>query len=105
MKFHEKRSNGAWVNTTAYHPQCDGQSEKTVQQIKRMIRAHIDDKQDNWDIGVSQLCFSYNSSIHAITGLNPFHVMFGRECRIPIDLIFPNTLALNRERNNEHKKK
>ena len=92
------------VNTTPFHPQGDGQSEKAVQQIKRMIRAHIDEKQDNWDIGVSQLCFSYNSSVHAITGLSPFHVMFGRECRIPIDLIFPNTLSLNREQITEKKK-
>ena len=50
------------THTTPYHPQADGQSEKAVQQIKRMIRAHVDESQNNWDQGIKQLCFSYNSS-------------------------------------------
>lgn len=52
--------------------------------------------QNNWDIGISQLSFSYNSSIHATTKLSPFYVMFGRECRIPIDIIYPSKLELTK---------
>ena len=65
--------------------------------MKRMIRAHIDDNQDNWDLGLPQLVFSYNSSIHATTGMSPFEVMFGRQARIPIDLQIPNALQFTRE--------
>ena len=86
------------INTTPGHPQCDGQSEKSVQQIKKMIKAHVSEDQENWDLGISQLCFSYNSSVHETTGLTPFEVMFGKDPVIPIDLIFPNRLEYTRER-------
>ena len=85
------------INTTPVHPQCDGQSEKSVQQIKKMIRAYCDENQDNWDLGVTQLCFAYNSSVHETTGLTPFEVMFGRDPIIPIDLIYPNRIELTRQ--------
>ena len=90
------------VNTTPGHPRCDGQSEKSVQQIKKMIRAYCDENQDNWDLGVTQLCFAYNSSVHETTGLTPFEVMFGRDPIIPIDLIYPNRLEFTRESINEN---
>ena len=51
------------INTTPELPQCDVQSEKSVQQIKKMIRAYCDENQDSWDLGVTQLCFAYNSSV------------------------------------------
>jgi transposase InsO family protein len=37
------------VKTTPWHPQGDGQSEKSVQQIKKMIRAHVDEDQESWN--------------------------------------------------------
>ena len=66
------------------HPQCDGQREKSVQQIKKMIRA--------------QLCFAYNTSVHETTGLTPLEVMFGRNPIIPIDLVYPNRIEITREK-------
>ena len=92
------------LNTTPGHPQCDGQSEKNVQQVKKMIRAHVADDQENWDMGLPQLCFAYNSSIHETTGCSPFEVMFGREPIVPIDLIYPNRLEHTREKITESKR-
>ena len=66
--------------------------------MKKMIRAHVSEDQDNWDLGLSQLCFAYNSSIHETIGLSPFEVMFGRVPLIPIDLLYPNRLELTREK-------
>ena len=84
------------LTTTPGHPQCDGQSEKNVQQIKKMIRAHCSADQSDWDIGIAQLVFAYNASVHDTIGISPFEVMFGRQPRIPIDLAFPNTLDMTR---------
>ena len=86
------------INTTPGHPQCDGQTEKSVQQVKKMIRAHVAEDQENWDLGLAQLCFAYNTSVHETTGLTPFEVMFGRNPTIPIDLIYPNRLEMTREK-------
>jgi hypothetical protein len=82
------------VNTTPWHPQGDGQSEKMVQQIKKMIRAHVDEDQENWDLGLEQLCFAYNTSVNDTTGMAPFVVMFGREPLIPVDLAYPNRIEV-----------
>ena len=86
------------INTTPGHPQCDGQSEKSAQQIKKMIRAHVAEDHENWDLCLSQLCFAYNTSVHKMTGFTPFEVMFGWNPIIPIDLVYPNRLEMTREK-------
>lgn len=88
------------LNTTPFHPQCDGQSERNVQQIKNMIRAHVDEDQNNLDLGINQLCFFYNSSPHDTIKSSPFEVMFARDTTIPIDLLFPNRLEYTRPKIN-----
>ena len=91
------------LNTTPGHPECDGQSEKAVQQMKKMIRAHVAEDQENWDLGLSQLCFVYNTSVHETTGLTPFEVMYGRDATLPIDLLFPSRPEVIREKITENK--
>ena len=89
------------LKTTPYHPECDGQSERVVRTIKTCIRAYSEDN-PNWDLYLTQLAYAYNCSVHDTTGFSPFQVMFGREPRLPIDLIFPNKTQLeNPDRNEE----
>jgi hypothetical protein len=85
------------TKTTAFHPQCDGQSEKTIQTLKNMVRAYIDENQEDWDTHMHQFAFAYNSAVHASTQQTPFEMMFGRCPKIPIDLLYPNTEVLLRE--------
>ncbi|GJX07410.1 reverse transcriptase domain-containing protein [Tanacetum coccineum] len=35
--------------STAYHPQTDGQSERTIQTLEDMIRAYVIDFRNGWD--------------------------------------------------------
>jgi hypothetical protein len=86
------------INETATprHPECDGQTEKNIQHLKKMMRAYVNEKQSNWDQGLSQLAYAYNTSVHETIGLTPFEVMFGRKPRIPIDSFYPNTNEMNR---------
>ena len=63
-----------------------------------MIRAHVNEDQQNWDLGLNQLCFAYNSSVHETTGLTTFEVMFGREPGTLIDFLFSNRLEITREK-------
>ena len=80
------------LNTTPGHPECDGQIEKAVQQMKKMIRAHVAEDQEDWGLDLSQLCFVYNISTHETTGLTPFEFMFGRDVTLSIYLLFPSRL-------------
>jgi hypothetical protein len=75
------------IRTTAFHPQADGQSERTIKTTKGMIKCFVDEDQLNWDTGLPLLQFAYNSSVHSVTKQTPFKMRYGMEPRMPIDLI------------------
>ncbi|GKA26367.1 putative reverse transcriptase domain-containing protein [Tanacetum coccineum] len=70
--------------STAYHPQTDGQSERTIQTLEDMLRACIMDFGKGWDIHLSLIEFSYNNSYHTSIKAAPFEVLYGRKCHSPI---------------------
>ncbi|GJU20860.1 putative reverse transcriptase domain-containing protein [Tanacetum coccineum] len=51
--------------STAYHPQTDGQSERTIQTLEEMIRACVLDFGGSWDVHLPLVEFSYNNSYHS----------------------------------------
>jgi hypothetical protein len=59
---------------TAYHPQTDGQSERTIGLFEEMVRPYVCYLQSDWDVYLAQLEFAYNNSIHAATGQTPFYI-------------------------------
>nr|GEX35322.1 reverse transcriptase domain-containing protein [Tanacetum cinerariifolium] len=70
--------------STAYHPQTDGQSERTIQTLKDMLRACVIDFGKGWDRRLPLLEFSYNNSYHTSIKAAPFEALYGRKCRSPI---------------------
>nr|GEV65593.1 putative reverse transcriptase domain-containing protein [Tanacetum cinerariifolium] len=68
----------------AYHPQTDGQSERTTQTLKDMLRAYVIDFGNGWDRQLSLVEFSYNNSYHTSIKAVPFEVLYGRKCRSPV---------------------
>ncbi|KAD2392916.1 hypothetical protein E3N88_39893 [Mikania micrantha] len=82
-QFHE--SMGTRLNiSTAYHPQTDGQSERTIQTLEDMLRACIIDFGGSWDDHLPLVEFSYNNSYHASIGMPPYEALYGRRCRTPV---------------------
>ncbi|GKC46605.1 putative reverse transcriptase domain-containing protein, partial [Tanacetum coccineum] len=49
--------------STTYHPQTDGQSERTIQTLEDILRACILDFRGNWDVHLPLVEFSYNNMI------------------------------------------
>ncbi|GJU62259.1 reverse transcriptase domain-containing protein [Tanacetum coccineum] len=70
--------------STAYHPQTDGQSERTIQTLEDMLRACVLDFRGSWDVHLSLVEFSYNNSYHSSVRCAPFEAFYGRKCRSPI---------------------
>ncbi|GJS54008.1 putative reverse transcriptase domain-containing protein [Tanacetum coccineum] len=70
--------------STAYHPQTDGQSERTIQTLEDMLRACVLDFGGSWDVHLPLVEFSYNNSYHASVRCAPFEALYGRKCRSPI---------------------
>ena len=48
--------------STAAHPQTDGQSERTIQTLKDMLRACVLDFKGSWDQYLALIEFAYNNS-------------------------------------------
>ncbi|KAL8135207.1 hypothetical protein AgCh_010028 [Apium graveolens] len=70
--------------STAYHPQTDGQSERTIQTLEYMLRVCAIDLKGSWDDHFPLIEFSYNNSFHASIGMPPYEALYGRRCRSPL---------------------
>nr|GEX75632.1 putative reverse transcriptase domain, ribonuclease H-like domain, aspartic peptidase domain protein [Tanacetum cinerariifolium] len=68
----------------AYHPETDGQSERTIQTLEDMLRACVIDFGNGWERHLPLVEFSYNNSYHASIKTAPFEALYGRKCRSPI---------------------
>ncbi|GKD09354.1 putative reverse transcriptase domain-containing protein [Tanacetum coccineum] len=70
--------------STAYHPQTDGQSERTIQTLEDMLRACVIDFGNGWVKHLPLVEFSYNNSYHASIKAAPFEALYGQKCRSPV---------------------
>ncbi|GJW74310.1 putative nucleotidyltransferase, ribonuclease H [Tanacetum coccineum] len=70
--------------STAFHPQTDGQSERTIQTLEDMLRACALEWTGSWDEYLCLVEFAYNNSWHASIKAAPFELLYGRKCRAPI---------------------
>ncbi|KAL0329277.1 UNVERIFIED_CONTAM: Transposon Ty3-G Gag-Pol polyprotein [Sesamum radiatum] len=67
--------------STAFHPQTDGQSERTIQTLEDMMRVCIMEFKGNWDDHLPLMEFAYNNSFHSSIGMAPYEALYGRRCR------------------------
>nr|GFC89245.1 putative reverse transcriptase domain-containing protein [Tanacetum cinerariifolium] len=70
--------------STAYHPETNRQSERTIQTLKDMLRACVIDFGKGWVNHLPLVEFSYNNSYHASIKAAPFEALYGRKCRSPV---------------------
>ena len=70
--------------STAFHPQTDGQFERTIQVLEDMLRACVIEFGGHWDKFLPLEEFSYNNSYHSSIDMAPFEALYGRRCRSPI---------------------
>ncbi|GJU76617.1 putative reverse transcriptase domain-containing protein [Tanacetum coccineum] len=84
MYLNEKTLGTSLDMSTAYHPQTDRQSERTIQTLEDMLRACVIDFGKVWVNYFPLVEFSYNNSYHASIKAAPFEALYGRKCRLPM---------------------
>ncbi|KAL0448243.1 UNVERIFIED_CONTAM: Transposon Ty3-I Gag-Pol polyprotein [Sesamum latifolium] len=62
--------------STAFHPQTDGQSERTIQTLEDMMRACVIEFRGNWDDHLPLIEFAYNNSFHSSIGMAPYEALY-----------------------------
>ncbi|MCI37283.1 retrotransposon protein, partial [Trifolium medium] len=70
--------------SSAYLPQTDGQSERTIQSLEDLLRSCILEQGVSWEAWLSLIEFTYNNSFHSSIGMAPFEALYGRKYRTPL---------------------
>nr|GFB00202.1 putative reverse transcriptase domain-containing protein [Tanacetum cinerariifolium]GFB00538.1 putative reverse transcriptase domain-containing protein [Tanacetum cinerariifolium] len=70
--------------STAYHPETNGQSERTIQTLEDKLRACVIDFGKGWVKHLPLCEFLYNNSYHASIKAAPYEALYGQKCRSPV---------------------
>ena len=79
------------ANSTAYHPQTDGQTERVNQELEQYVRLFTNERQDDWDDLLPLFEFAYNNHVHSSTKQVPFYVETGRLPRMGFEPDLPRS--------------
>ncbi|KAI5117747.1 hypothetical protein M0805_004936 [Coniferiporia weirii] len=76
--------------STAYHPQTDGQTERTNQEVEAYLRIYCRTSPHSWADSLTNLEFSHNIQTHSVTKTSPFNIILGYD-PIPIPPVIEDT--------------
>ncbi|GFW30419.1 retrovirus-related Pol polyprotein from transposon 412 [Trichonephila clavipes] len=76
------------TKTTPLHPQSDGMVERFNRTILNNLSLMVSKNQQDWDQKVPLFLLAYRSAVHETTGYSPSQMLFGRDLRLPCDLLF-----------------
>ena len=85
------------TKTTPYHPMGNGLSERFNHTLLSMVGTLTSEKKKAWPKYLPDLVMAYNSSTHDSTGFSPYFLMFGRQPRLPVDVVMGITLEDDNE--------
>lgn len=71
-----------WRMSTAYHPQTDGQTERSNRILEDMLRMYVSPAQDDLDDFLSAIEFAINDSWQESIRTTPFMLNFGQHPRL-----------------------
>ena len=75
--------------SSAYHPETDGQTERTNRIIVDMMRHYISPMQDDWDEHLTAIEFAINNAFQQSIGTTPFRITYGQNPLTPVSLRIP----------------
>jgi hypothetical protein len=76
-----QRALGTRLNLSiAFHPQTDGQTERTIQTLEDLLGACILEFGGNWEDHLPLIEFTYNNSYQTTVGMAPYEALYGRKC-------------------------
>ena len=70
---------------TPYHSPSQGQVEREIQTMTKMVKKYCNEEQTDWDQYLPALRFARNITINDATGYFAHLLLFGRDLRLPID--------------------
>jgi hypothetical protein len=77
--------------STAYHPQTDGQTERSNRTLEDSLRNYVNYAQDNWDEKLIAIEIAVNSSVQESTGFTPYYLNYGQHPHLPLSFLTETT--------------
>ena len=70
--------------STAFYPQAEGQSERTIQTLEGMLRMRTMDFGSQWDIHLQLIEIALNNGYYTSIKMTPYEALYGKKCRSPL---------------------
>ena len=83
-KSFQKTIRTQLMMSTAFHPQADGQSKRTIQVLEDMLRVCVLDLKGSWEEHLPLVEFAYNNNYQVSIQMAPYEALYGRPCQSPI---------------------
>jgi len=84
------------IQTTAYHPQANGATERYNQTLANSLSYYVEQSQRDWDQWIPYVVSAYNSIPHTSTNETPYFLMFGQDYNMPMeDILTPRRIPTN----------
>ena len=77
-------------NSTAYHPQANGQAESTNKVLVRILKKIVEENRANWDEKLDLTLWAFQTAYKVATELTPFRLVYGLEAVVPMEHIIPS---------------
>ena len=82
-----KQFNIKQTFTVTYHPSSNGLVERANRKILEVLRPIVCRLVSTWEDWIAHVAASINSSICESTGKTPYSILYGKEKRLPYDLL------------------
>ena len=67
--------------------------ERFNKTLESHLRMFVSEHQDDWDQYIPLVMMAYRSAVHETTGRTPASIIFGKELRLPSDLVFGSPMS------------
>ena len=72
-----------------YYPQCNGLNERFNGELIRMLTKVTSHHGKNWDLELPCALWAYRTAVKTGTKFSPFHLVYGKEALMPIEVEIP----------------
>ncbi|MCO5576439.1 hypothetical protein L7F22_030249 [Adiantum nelumboides] len=83
-------------HTTPYYPQCNGLNERFHGELVQILSKVTEHQGKNWGLELLSALWAYRTSVKTGTGFTPFHLVYGKEALLPVEVELPTVKMLEK---------